>query len=430
MHAVLQLTEDIKSLDVLVESFSSFADEARTEDYYLKIKEMQSKIKEYKDLVELYNSRETLFGLPTTQWSHINEITKAFEPYQQLWTCAYEFSHQYPSWHEGLFVHLDAEVVDQHCNTWSKTLSKLTKTLDTFDGPLTVCKSLLHKVEAFKPQLPLIQALRNPGLRDRHWKKISALVNHNVKPSEDMTLNSLVALNLLDHINDLQEISEYASKEYRLEKATEKMQAEWKTVQYELGPHRDTYVLRGVDDIQQLLDDHITKTQTMLGSPFVKAIESQVKAWEQKLLKMQAILDEWLRCQSIWSYLEPIFSSSDIQKSMPAEAQKFTLVNTMWHACIDATVKNPLVLNRCQEEKLLPNFIEANKLLDQILKQLQQFLETKRTGFPRFYFISNDELLEILSETKDPLLVQVPMSPSHASHRGFAERSILGVKES
>lgn len=54
------------------------------------------------------------------------------------------------------------------------------------------------------------------------------------------------------------------------------------------------YILSAVDDIQVMMDDHILKAQTMRGSPYVKAFEAEMQTWEEKLISMQDILEQWL----------------------------------------------------------------------------------------------------------------------------------------
>ena len=75
-------------------------------------------------------------------------------------------------------------------------------------------------------------------------------------------------------------------------------------------------ILSGVEDIQQMLDDHILKAQTMHSSAYIKPFEEEMKEWEEKLISMQDILDAWMRCQESWLYLEPIFNSEDIMKQV------------------------------------------------------------------------------------------------------------------
>ena len=91
---------------------------------------------------------------------------------------------------------------------------------------------------------------------------------------------------------------------------------------------------------------------------------------------------------------------------MPVEGRKFKAVDAMWRRTMDKAVKAPDVLTVAGDEELLKSLAEANKHLDAVQKGLSDYLETKRLAFPRFFFLSNEELLEILSETKDPTRVQ------------------------
>lgn len=64
-------------------------------------------------------------------------------------------------------------------------------------------------------------------------------------------------------------------------------------------------------------------------------------------------------------------------------------------------VQNPLAITACTYAGLLETLHNNNNLLDQILKCLEAYLESKRVVFPRFYFLSNEELIEILAQVKD-----------------------------
>jgi len=52
------------------------------------------------------------------------------------------------------------------------------------------------------------------------------------------------------------------------------MQSEWQTIEYEAKPYKEsgTFIIGGIDEIVALLDEHIVKTQTMRGSPYIKVL--------------------------------------------------------------------------------------------------------------------------------------------------------------
>lgn len=87
----------------------------------------------------------------------------------------------------------------------------------------------------------------------------------------------IVDFGLDEYVPKFEGISEAATKENNLEKALLKMHADWTEIKFSVNSYRDTgtYVIASIDDIQLLLDDHLTKAQTMKNSLYIKPFEKE-----------------------------------------------------------------------------------------------------------------------------------------------------------
>lgn len=80
-----------------------------------------------------------------------------------------------------------------------------------------VALDIRARIEEFKPYIPLIQGLRNPGMRNRHWEVLSNEININVRPKANLTFARCLEMNLQDHIASISKVAEVAGKEYTIE---------------------------------------------------------------------------------------------------------------------------------------------------------------------------------------------------------------------
>lgn len=75
------------------------------------------------------------------------------------------------------------------------------------------------------------------------------------------------------------------------------MQLKWEDINFQILQYKTSHIIRGYDEIQVELDEHIVNTQAMQFSPFKKPFEERIINWNNQLKTMSDVLEEWAKCQ-------------------------------------------------------------------------------------------------------------------------------------
>ena len=368
----------------------------------------RSKLDSIEEKAAQYKKFQELFNLMPEEYENLKISTDKYEITDKLWQTVNTWNEQYDSWMTDDFTTLDVEEINKEVQVFFKESFSMHRKLNN-----EVTAKLKDKTNELKLKMNVILELGNPNMKDRHWEKIFGALQQTYFENLTFALEELLSYGILNHQDLVSEVSAAASGEAQLEDSLSTIQNGWADMIFTCLNHRDQaniYILGSLEDIFTLLEDNQVTLQTMMGSRFIMGVRDDVETWAKKLGLLSETLDEWVTCQRNWMYLETIFCAEDIQKQLPVESQKFMVVDKMWKNIMKQTSDAPLVIGSIEDgSSLLEKFQQANTTLESVQKSLEDYLETKRMAFPRFYFLSNDELLEILSQTRDPHAVQPHM---------------------
>ncbi|CAB3225668.1 unnamed protein product [Arctia plantaginis] len=367
--------------------------------------ELQEKLQACSEREKVIKEWQKIFKMPPVRLEQLDEAINDVKLRQALWKNSQEWTDLYNTWYEVPFHTLNIDEIQTTTVNYGKKFNQLDKGLPS-NKIVPRCKAT---IDIIKDKIPVLSYLRNPALKPRHWVKIEDILHTRFPPGVPITLHVFEELHAFQYAEELMEVAGQASSEAGLEALLKKVEEIWATLEFPVILHKDAkdvFVLGGLEEIQAAFDESNIHVSTILSSRNCGPIKSRVEEWAKNLEVFSRTLEEWSACQQTWIYLEVIFSAPDIQRQLPNETRLFTIVDKSLKDIMRKTAKVPLAMPAATQPKLYEEFVRNNEMLDQIMKCLEAYLETKRVAFPRFFFLSNDELLEILAQTRNPHAVQ------------------------
>ena len=345
---------------------------------------------------------EQLFGLPVTAYPELVYANEQMEAMTDVYALYAEQKKQQTVWAETLWANLDVEVLEKGIGEYSKKARKMPDKIKA----LAVHTTLDQKIKAFKNQIPLFTDLKNDALRERHWKTLMQTTGKvfDMNPTT-FTLDNLFEMELYNFEEEIGNLVGAASKELSIESGIQEVKEHWRKtdfsfIKHSRGGEDRGNLLHSVDEVILSVDEYAMSLQSMSASRFVGPFRDEVLAWEKKLSTVGEVIDVWMIVQQKWQYLEGIFLSGDIRQQLPAEAKRFDGIDKGFAKILAEASNKKNVVETCNVAGRYQILVQMQEDLDGCQKSLNDYLDAKRNAFPRFFFISDDELLSILGSAE------------------------------
>jgi dynein heavy chain, axonemal len=414
--------EDLEGFNEQVEQFKHLGNIRQIEDYLERIQVLKNHFARAHIEADKLNGKEERLGWGPSTFEQLKRGEQALEPYDWLWTLAFNLDKATKLWLRGPLFQLEPSKVEVEVRAMAKEALRLQELFLAGGGrvwsdsqlkesndlqrrsaskfspdegvksehkpiPAVVAEQLHAQVNVVADtHLGLLYALCNKSLQQRHWEQISSLVGFQLEPDNVFTLGRLIEMEVGKHAQELTRLSEAASKEHEIELALDSMEEDWKPLTLDVQPAWQTGTftvgMTCVEELRTVIHGHLEKTRGMKSSEFVQAWLKRLTEWENWLESTDQILEKWIMFQSSWTYLEPIFSGRDLLRQMPAETKLFKKADKVWRSLMQTANANAGISEVMKMPDLLEQLNESCSKLEEVQKGLADYLSSKQISLP------------------------------------------------
>uniref|UniRef100_H2ZEZ5 Uncharacterized protein n=1 Tax=Ciona savignyi TaxID=51511 RepID=H2ZEZ5_CIOSA len=368
-------------------------------------------IKERKEeFAELNQMKEQLlldckhFELPEPDFTMAEEIRVDLEGLEVTWLL-------YEDFHGGLgemavqdwiSFRGHTHVFEEFLITWEDRLRQ--------QDPTMMSVKLQKDIAVYKEIVPGLKYVRGEHLSHDHWLDLFRLIGlPRGTTLERLTFRDILtaAPVIASKLQELKELNSRAQGEVSIREALRELElwgagAVFTFTEYQDSSNKSIRLIKEWKDLLNEVGDNQCLLQSLKDSPYYSGFEDKAGVWERKLVDLDEHLRQINAIQRKWVYLEPIFGHG----ALPREQARFERVDVDFRVIMSDIGRDGRVLSIVGHTGLRGQLSTMLDQLQRCQRSLNEYLEEKRNAFPRFYFIGDDDLLEILGQSTNPSVIQ------------------------
>ncbi|XP_061575223.1 dynein cytoplasmic 2 heavy chain 1 isoform X3 [Cololabis saira] len=347
----------------------------------------------------------TCFDLEPPDFSLAEETKTDMEEHSQMWGL-------YEEWQQGFTEKAQEDWITFRSKTylfeeflfaWQDRLRKL-------EQPTAMSVKLQGEVDKYKNMVPVLKYVRGEHLSQDHWLDMFRLLGlPRGTTLERLTFNDFldVANTIIEKALELKDLNSRAQAEVTIREALRELDlwgaaATFTLTEYAESSGRTLTLIKDWKDIVNQVGDNRCLLQSLKDSPYYRSFQDKVSLWEVRLSDLDEYLLNLNAIQRRWVYLEPIFGRG----ALPREEARFQRVDEDFRCILSDIQRDSRVVSLSSRAGIRSSLVTILDQLQRCQKSLNEFLEEKRSTFPRFYFIGDDDLLEILGQATNPSVIQ------------------------
>uniref|UniRef100_A0A3P9KH25 Si:dkey-11m19.5 n=1 Tax=Oryzias latipes TaxID=8090 RepID=A0A3P9KH25_ORYLA len=358
---------------------------------------------------------------------------------KELWQLRAAYTTWMEEWRKLLLSEVVVSEAKEKISKWMQQIQCLTNI--PADDP--VMQETVEVLESLTLQVGVIMKLHSTSLREKHWKAILQGMGLQCVLEKKLTVAEVMSSQLKTHQKLIYDTCRDAETEWSMEQAFQKLCLEWKDRRFQVeefflpawqhsvsqnGPTADKdmrandhsesdstskgprFIITGLETLPAEINRGLSTLSTMIKSRYCNEFRPQLKEWIWAFQELGELIDLFKRHQQLWAFLTKSFDETSIRDQREHLLKRFQPVDKTYREIINTVLTDPLMVNLVSSEtndnKICQSLMDGLSTMEAIFCQTVDILPTLCDQFPRLWFLSDSEVIELLSYQQTPFTLQ------------------------